>query len=133
MSEAYITLDELKESYLGDWDDDNDRWAEKQIQLAGAHLRAEFKSYGRDLDEEIAEDNVDHIAVESVISAMVLRKLSQESMPFGGGFTQFGESADGYSINVTASSRFSSMYLRRDEKRLLGLPLMRTGSIKIVL
>lgn len=130
---SYINVEELKEHYLGVWDDENDSWADKQLENASAYLRAEFKEHGRDLNEEIEDEEVEESIVKSVVASMVLRKLSSESLPYGGAFAQISEAADGYSHSITPVSRFSNLYVRRDEKKLLGIPLIAMGTIDIVL
>lgn len=127
-----ITLEILKTDYLGDWDNDWDRWAVRQITLASAWLRSFFKQSDRDLDQEILDGVLEEALVESAVSQMILRKLNQSvQMPFGGMFQSYTEQAGPYSKGITLPSNDSNFFLRKDMRRQLGFKQIGFASIPI--
>lgn len=128
----YLTLEQLKDSYLGTWDSSWDAWATRELDLVSSWLRTYFKNSGRDLDAEIADGEIELLTVESIVASMLIRKLtSSVNVPFGGEFSQLSQSAGGYSSSVTMKPSAASYYLRRDELSLLGFSNFSMASISI--
>lgn len=129
----YITLDLLKQDHIGKWNCDLDTWAARQISKASSFLRSHFKAAGRDLDLEIEAGTLDRLTVESVVSQLVLTKLSASMLPMGGDFAQATEQAGSYSFSFTANPQANSFRLRGDMLMELGFKTSGFTSIPIEL
>ena len=119
----YTDLQKVKDSYMSPWNEDWDPWVTRQIPVASAMLRQEFKNCGMDLDKEIEEGDLELILVEDVQNSMIHRRLAASDNGMGGiDFASMSSSAGPYSMSITPVGSNSSFYISKQEKRRLGLP-----------
>lgn len=102
--------------------------AEALLPIISARLRYEAKKVGKNLDEMIANDLDLEIVAKSVISGIVERtlKLLKSDSPV---FSQYSESALGYSYSGTIPNPGESLYIKKNELKALGLKRQRFGVI----
>lgn len=133
MAALYTTLEKVQKSYMGTWEDSWDEWVTDQIPVVSAMLRKQFRKYNRDLDDDILTGDPELILVEEVANNMIIRRLkpSDNELP-AVDFSNLSQSVGPYSFSVGGVNSSSSFYLKRDELRLLGLPLLATGNIDFV-
>ena len=135
MAASYTTLESVRESYMGTWDAEAwDDWVERQIPVVSAMLRQEFRNYSRDLDDEIALGLVDPILVEDVANSIIHRRLQSEdtAAPVAGDYSTLSASAGPYSFSGTLAGSTGSFYIKREERRRLGLSVVAMAGIDIV-
>ena len=102
--------------------------AEALLPVISARLRYEAKKVGKNLDEMIADDLDLEIVAKSVIAGIVERtlKLLKSDSPV---FSQYSESALGYSYSGTIPNPGESLYIKKNELKALGLKRQRFGVI----
>ena len=102
--------------------------AETLLPIISARLRYEAKKVGKNLDEMIADDLDLEIVAKSVIAGIVERtlKLQKSDSPV---FSQYSESALGYSYSGTIPNPGESLYIKKNELKALGLKRQRFGVI----
>lgn len=102
--------------------------AEALLPIISARLRYEAKKVGKNLDEMIADDLDLEIVAKSVIAGIVERtlKLQKSDSPV---FSQYSESALGYSYSGTIPNPGESLYIKKNELKALGLKRQRFGVI----
>lgn len=102
--------------------------AEALLPVISARLRYEAKKVGKNLDEMIADDLDLGIVAKSVIAGIVERtlKLQKSDSPV---FSQYSESALGYSYSGTIPNPGESLYIKKNELKALGLKRQRFGVI----
>ncbi len=102
--------------------------AETLLPIISARLRYEAKKVGKNLDEMIADDLDLGIVAKSVIAGIVERtlKLQKSDSPV---FSQYSESALGYSYSGTIPNPGESLYIKKNELKALGLKRQRFGVI----
>ena len=102
--------------------------AEALLPVISARLRYEAKKVGKNLDEMIADDLDLEIVAKSVIAGIVERtlKLQKSDSPV---FSQYSESALGYSYSGTIPNPGESLYIKKNELKALGLKRQRFGVI----
>ena len=133
MAALYTTLEKVQKSYMGTWEDPWDSWVTDQIPVVSAMLRRQFRKYNRNLDDDILLGDPETILVEEVANNIIIRRLksSESDMP-AVDFSNLSQSVGPYSFSVGGVSNSSSFYIKRDELKLLGLPLLATGNIDFV-
>ena len=101
---------------------------ETLLPIISARLRYEAKKVGKNLDEMIADDLDLEIVAKSVIAGIVERtlKLQKSDSPV---FSQYSESALGYSYSGTIPNPGESLYIKKNELKALGLKRQRFGVI----
>lgn len=102
--------------------------AEALLDIVSARLRYEARKVGKDLDEMIANNPDVEIVAKSVVAGIVERtlKLQKSDSPI---FSQYSESALGYSYSGTIPNPGESLYIKKNELKALGLKRQRYGVI----
>lgn len=116
---------------MGSWSEEWDEWIDKQIPVVSAMLRQTFSRYGRDLDDGLLTGTVEQILLEDVANNMIHRRLQAPDavMPTSADYSSLSSSAGPYSFSLTTTGSSGSFYIKRDELKKLGLPLLATGGI----
>lgn len=126
----YTTLQEVKDSFMGPWDQENwDTWVEKNIPVAEAMIEQLFEDYGRSLEEDLESKRTKLVLLKTVLNQMIVRRLNASN--FGGqtmpDYSSMSQAMGPFSVSVTPVGSNSSFYVRKDERRLLGLPRIVVG------
>lgn len=130
----YATIDDLRKLFTGKhaFPESKVEDLESQLEVAEEYLRVFFSNAGRDLDSEVESGKVSSIIVRDVVSNMVKRSYmsSVGSVP-DIEVSQVSQSAGPYSMSFSPVSSGSGFWLRRDERKLLGLSGSYSKSIKM--
>jgi len=132
---SYTTLQDLKDSYLGNWKDAEwDKWATASIPLASGIVRNTFRKYGLDLDTEILAGRTELMFVQMAVNNMLIRKLAATGNSIAGSseglYGNVSASAAGYSISYTPSADAEGLYLKKGEKENMNLPYIAVGTLR---
>ena len=127
--ENYASIEDVRITMGDSFKEDQAAYAGALLTDASAGLRQIFKNHGLNLAERISGGELEETIVKRVVVDMVVRNLSGSLTPLGGDFSQFSQSAGGYSINV--SSNGSNLYLKREQSKWLGLPNISVNRIKL--
>lgn len=131
MAAEYTSLESVRLSYMGPWQDDWNDWVEDQIPVVSGILRKGFKNYGKNLDIDIANGDVEVPLVRSVANAMLSRRITTFDNGLGGGMdmSDLSATAGSYTFSMTPAGSTGSFYVKREEWKLLGLPSIALGGI----
>lgn len=112
----YLTLEELDVFWRAMTDEEKEK-AEKLIEACSAEIRLRAKKRGKDFDEMFTADDDLKLVAKSIISKVVGETMNKDvnQAPF----SQFTESAGGYSLTGTYySASIGTFFTKTDWKRL---------------
>lgn len=103
--------------------------AERLITQVSAEIRITANRYGKNIDDLIALNSDYALVVQSVVCDTVARVLNQSSD--SDMFTQFSQSAGGYTISGTYANPGGGTLLLNRDLRKLGLKVQQFGIVDI--
>lgn len=124
----YLTLDELATFWRAMTDSEKDK-AQKLIEACSAEIRLKAQKRGKDFDEMYTADDDLKLVTKSIISKVVAETMNKDvnQAPF----SQFTESAGGYSLTGTYYSASMGTFFTKNDWKRLGLGSQLFGGLDI--
>ena len=125
--EPFVTIEDV-EALFRDLTEENKK-AERLLNIVSDCLRQEAKKVGKNLDEMIEKQEVYENVVKSVCVDVIARNLmtSTNSEPM----EQMSQSALGYSVSGTFLVPGGGLFIKKSELARLGLKRQRMGMIEL--
>lgn len=131
----YLTLEDVKDAFMGTWDDAWDSGVTKSLPVVSAKLRMLFRGYKRDLDKDLLDGKVEEVLLKDVAASMIIRKVQASNIGTAGlnlpEFSNLSQSVGQYSMSITPINSNTGFYVKKDERQSLGLPIIAMGGINM--
>lgn len=126
--EPFVTIEDV-EALFRDLTVEENKKAERLLNIVSDCLRQEAKKVGKNLDEMIEKQEVYENVVKSVCVDVIARNLmtSTNSEPM----EQMSQSALGYSVSGTFLVPGGGLFIKKSEMARLGLKRQRMGMIEL--
>ncbi|RHH14222.1 hypothetical protein DW226_00925 [Coprobacillus sp. AM18-4LB-d2] len=126
--EPFVTIEDV-EALFRDLTVEENKKAERLLNIVSDCLRQEAKKVGKNLDEMIEKQEVYENVVKSVCVDVIARNLmtSTNSEPM----EQMSQSALGYSVSGTFLVPGGGLFIKKSELARLGLKRQRMGMIEL--
>lgn len=126
--EPFVTIEDV-EALFRDLTVEENKKAERLLNIVSDCLRQEAKKVGKNLDEMIEKQEVYENVVKSVCVDVIARNLmtSTNSEPM----EQMSQSALGYSVSGTFLVPGGGLFIKKSELVRLGLKRQRMGMIEL--
>ena len=126
--EPFVTIEDV-EALVRDLTVEENKKAERLLNIVSDCLRQEAKKVGKNLDEMIEKQEVYENVVKSVCVDVIARNLmtSTNSEPM----EQMSQSALGYSVSGTFLVPGGGLFIKKSELARLGLKRQRMGMIEL--
>lgn len=125
---TYATVDDIIATWRPLKDEEIEK-AERLISQVCAEIRLTAERYGKDIDNLIEQSADYALVVQSVVCDTVARVLNQSAD--SDMFTQFSQSAGGYTISGTYANPGGGTLLLNRDLRKLGLKVQQFGIVDI--
>lgn len=125
---AYVTLDELA-VYWRNMTDEEKVKAQSLIDSCSAEIRLKAKKRGKDFDVMFADDADLQLVAKAIICKVVAETMNKDvnQAPF----SQFTESAGGYSLTGTYYSASMGTFFTKNDWKRLGLGSQLYGGLDL--
>lgn len=126
--EPFVTIEDV-EALFRDLTVEENKKAERLLNIVSDCLRQEAKKVGKNLDEMIEKQEVYENVVKSVCVDVIARNLmtSTNSEPM----EQMSQSALGYSVSGTFLVPGGGLFIKKSELARLGMKRQRMGMIEL--
>lgn len=124
----YLTLDELVAFWRAMTDSEEEK-AQKLIEACSAEIRMKAQKRGKNFDEMYTADDDLKLVTKSIISKVVAETMNKDvnQAPF----SQFTESAGGYSLTGTYYSASMGTFFTKNDWKRLGLGSQLFGGLDV--